>query len=76
MSVTATAGVKVKAAGIAPAGPMTQVVFPKDGYVESEVVCLHDVCTDVALPVIVAAWPRLSPEVREKISALVRSSEE
>jgi hypothetical protein len=62
-------------AGIAPASQIPQVVCPHDTCVEQECQWLHYVCTEEALQEIVAAWHGLAPEVRERIMALVRTSQ-
>ena len=68
-------GQKVEAAGIAPASPIPQVVSPNDTCVEGGCQWLHNVCTDAALRELVAVWHGLTPEVKEKIAGLARSSQ-
>ena len=65
----------MEAAGIAPASQFTQVVLQYDSCVERGCQWLHYVCTEEALSELVAAWHRLTPEVREKIRELVRISQ-
>ena len=65
----------MEAAGIAPASQIPQVVSQHDTCVEHGCQWLHYVCTEEALPELVAAWHCLAPEVREKIMELVRSAE-
>ena len=64
-----------RAAGIAPASQIPQVVSPHDTCAERGCQWLHYVCTDAALRELVAAWHGLAPEVREKIVGLARSSQ-
>jgi len=66
---------KVEAAGIAPASRIPQVVRPHTTCVEHGCQWLHYVCTDAALQELVANWHRLTPSVREKVMALVLTSQ-
>ena len=62
-----------RAAGIAPANDVPQVVSQHDGCVEHWCRWLRYGCTEEALQELVAAWHGLAPEVREKIMAVARS---
>jgi len=64
----------MEAAGIAPASRIPQIVSQHSTCVYTTPPCLHTVCTDMALLELVASWHRLTPDVREKIAALVRTS--
>jgi hypothetical protein len=49
-----------------------QIILPHDTCVEQGCEWLHYVCTEAALREVVAAWHRLTPDVREKIIEVAR----
>ncbi len=65
-------GLSVKAAGIAPASQIPQVVNAHNTCVEQGCQWLHYVCTDAAVRELVASWHGLAPSVKDAITALLR----
>jgi hypothetical protein len=61
-----------KAAGIAPASRIPQADTPHDSCANTTLTCLHTACTGFALRELVSSWHRVTPDVRERIVAIVR----